>query len=97
MRKELAEVVQFLGLDGGEGDEYIGGGGALLELGGGRCFVRGGWGGVGMCFHTEQGLAKRVQRQNKDRVCVVKGGGALGGYFVGRNTREREGRSCVCM
>ena len=81
----------------GERETKTQGGGALLELGSGMCFVREGWGGVGMCFHTEQGLAKRVQRQNKDRVCVVKGGGGLGWYVVVRNTREREGRCCVCM
>ncbi len=38
-----------------------------------------------------------MQRENKDRLCVVKGGGGLGGYGVGRNKREREGRWCVCM
>ena len=69
MRKELAEVVQFLGLDGGEGDEHTGGG-STLGAGWWDVFREGGWGGVGMCFNTEQGLAKRVQRQNKDRECV---------------------------
>ena len=68
-----------------------------MELGGGMCFVRGGWGGVGMCFNTEQCLAKRVQRQNKDRVCVVKGGGPWGGMlWAGTLEKEREGAVFAC-
>jgi hypothetical protein len=48
-----------------------------------------------MFFHTEEGLVKRVQRQNKDRVCVEKWGESLGGHDVVRNSGDNEERWCV--
>jgi hypothetical protein len=54
MRKELAEVVQFLGLDGGEGDEHTGGG-STLGAGWWDVFREGGVGGSWDVFPHRRG------------------------------------------
>ena len=83
MRKELAEVVQFLGLDGGEGDEHTGGG-STLGAGWWDVFREGGVGGSWDVFPHRTGPCKACATPKQGpRVCS-KGGGGLGVVCCGQ-------------
>ena len=69
MRKELAEVVQFLGLDGGEGDEHTGGGSTLGAVWWDVFREGGGGGGLG-CVSTPNRALLSVCNAKTRTACV---------------------------